>query len=151
MTEIIEGEAEDADLHELHGLIRRGQQLWIEGQSEGIPQHDQMTIYGPFGGPLRVFTGDHDPRQAATRAQFQGGKSAVEIVRTIRSGELAVVVSLSRSSVQFVDRTEPHPWTLRVTEVYQRVESGWLRLHRHADPLIAPRPLSETLALIPRT
>lgn len=148
MAEILQGESSDAAVQELHALIRRGQQLWIEGQGEGIPQHEQMTIYGPFGGPARVFAGDNDPRQAATRAQFQGGESNVEIVRTIQSGDLAVVVSLSTNSVRFIGRSEPHPWVLRVTEVYQRTGDTWLRLHRHADPLIKSRPLAETLELL---
>ena len=148
MAEIIEGETTDPQLGALHDLIRRGQQRWNEGQGEGIPQHDQMTIFGPFGGQIRVVTGDNDPRQAAVRAQFRGGDSTVAIVRTIRSGDLAIVVSLSTNSVQFAGRTEPHPWVLRVTEVYQQAGDSWSRLHRHADPLIKPRPLTETLELL---
>lgn len=148
MVEIHEGEAIERELRELHELIRRGQQRWIEGRDEATPQHERMTLYGPFGGPVRVFDGASDTKQAAARAQFGGGESQVEIVRTLRSGDLAVVVSLSRNSVQFVGRAGRHPWELRVTEVYQRTDGHWTRLHRHADPLITPRPLVETLALI---
>ncbi len=149
MATITDGESPDADLSELFDIIRMGQQRWVEGQPEGFDQHERMTIYGPFGGPARTFAGNDDPRQAAVRAQFQGGDATVEIVRTIRSGDTVVVVSLATCSVQFVDRADRHPWILRTTEVYERTEGNWRRLHRHADPLITPRPLAETLALLP--
>ena len=39
-------------------------------------------------------------------------------------------------------------WSLRPTQVFQRERDGWLRLHRHADPLVTRRSLQATLALL---
>lgn len=145
MADIVEGESSDPDLQELFAIIKRGQDLWIHGQPEGFAQHERMSIYGPFGGSLRYVSGDSDPRQAAIRAQFLGGVSAVEIKRSIRTGSTAVVVSLATCLVRFAGRQASHSWVLRVTEVYDHQGGNWIRLHRHADPLIAMRPLDETL------
>ncbi|HMO54727.1 MAG TPA: hypothetical protein PJ994_09500 [Tepidiformaceae bacterium] len=62
---------------------------------------------------------------------------------------MAVVVSLATCQVRFAGTSEPRPWVLRVTEVYELANGRWVRLHRHADPLITPRPLAETLDLLP--
>ncbi|MCD2195017.1 hypothetical protein LQ327_16750 [Actinomycetospora endophytica] len=38
-------------------------------------------------------------------------------------------------------------WSLRVTQVYRRVEGEWLVVHRHADPLVHPVDLDRAAAL----
>jgi hypothetical protein len=127
---------------------RRRQQEWIRGKEGDIVllQHPDMTIYGPFGGPARLI-GDRVAQNAA-RAQFKGGTGQVDVVRVIESDDLVVLVLFERSIVEFEGRDEPHPWLLRVTEIYQRQGDEWQRLHRHADPLTRPRPLEETLELL---
>ena len=54
MAKITDCESPDPDLDELFDIIRKGQQHWVEGQAEGIDQHERMSIYGPFGGPCPV-------------------------------------------------------------------------------------------------
>jgi ketosteroid isomerase-like protein len=63
------------------------------------------------------------------------------------SGDLVVLVMIERSLVTFEGRTEPQPWILRTTQVFRRDGDRWLRLHRHADPLIHRRSFDETLAV----
>ena len=111
-------------------------------------QHDQMTIYGPFGGPIRRAQEQLKEIQARVRSQFQSGVGEKELIRVIESGDLLIVVLLETSQVMFEGRSEPHDWSLRVTEVYTAANGRWLRLHRHADPLVKSRPLAETLALL---
>jgi hypothetical protein len=149
MAVIHDSESELPEL--IKGLLvdtRRRQQRWIDGVEGDIKelQHPEMTICGPFGGPARLI-GDM-VAQAAARAPFQGGTGEVELVRVIESGDLVVLILLERSMVQFAGREEPHPWDLRVTEVYQREGGRWQRLHRHADPLTLRRDLDATLALL---
>jgi ketosteroid isomerase-like protein len=57
-----------------------------------------------------------------------------------------VLVLVERNQVRF-DGTEPQQWDLRTTQVYKRDGAGWKIVHRHADPLVVPRSLDETLQL----
>lgn len=87
--------------------------------------------------------------QATTSAQFHGGEGSCEVVRTIVAGDLVVLVMIERSTVMFEGRDAPHQWILRTTQIFRRAdEQQWVRLHRHADPLILRRPLDDTLKLL---
>jgi hypothetical protein len=147
----------DQDVRDLIELMDRGRDDWIHGRgefSEAAPfrQAGDMTIFGPFGGPGprpgQLTPEELAARQAAVSAQFHGGDGSCEVVRTIVEGDLVVLVLIERSSVMFEGRDAPHPWILRTTQVFRRAGDQWVRLHRHADPLIVPRPLDATLALL---
>jgi ketosteroid isomerase-like protein len=69
-------------------------------------------------------------------------------VQTIVEGDLVVVAMIERSTVTFQALDDRQPWVLRTTQVFRKTPDGWLRLHRHADPLIGPRSLPATLALL---
>jgi hypothetical protein len=81
-------------------------------------------------------------------AQFGGGSGSVEVVKAIVEGDLVVLVLVERSKVMFPGHDPSHPWILRTTQVFRRTSDRWLRLHRHADPLILRRSLDETLSLL---
>jgi hypothetical protein len=51
------------------------------------------------------------------------------------------------AQADFEGRASPDPWVLRTTQVFRHDAEGWLRLHRHADPLIRFRSPGETLAI----
>ena len=98
------------DVEQLIALLDQQRARWISGQGEfaaGSPmkQADDMTIFGPFGGPGPK-PGSVTPEQlasgqAAISAQFGGGEGAIEVVHTIVEGDLVVVVLIERSEVRF--------------------------------------------------
>jgi ketosteroid isomerase-like protein len=140
------------DLDALLSALDRGRQLWIEGRlSEGtrVAQADDMTLFGPFGGESpRLTAADLSAVQQRAASQFAGGTGACEVVKTIVSGDLAVVIMIERNEVQLRGHDEMQPWVLRTTQAFRLDENGhWWRLHRHADPLIRFRPGEETFAL----
>ena len=51
--------------------------------------------------------------------------------------------------MRFAGREDAGRWDLRVTEVFERRNDAWVRVHRHADPLVDRRPLDEVLTLLP--
>jgi hypothetical protein len=57
-----------------------------------------------------------------------------------------VVILIERNTVR-VDGNDEQPWTLRTTQVFELRGDEWVRLHRHADPLIDRRAPVETFAL----
>lgn len=144
------------DVQELVVTLDQGRARWINGHGEftdagPVRQADDMTIFGPFGGPGprpgSVTAAQLSAGQAAISAQFHGGDGSCEVIRTIVEGDVVIVVMIERSTVTFQALDGPQPWVLRTTQVFRKTPDGWLRLHRHADPLISPRSLVATLAL----
>jgi len=150
----------DDEVNELLAALDRGRARWISGQGDfsddnGVyRQADDMTIFGPFGGPGpqpgEVTAEQLRAGQAAISAQFHGGEGECKVVRTIVEGDVVVVVLIERSTVSFQAFDTPQMWVLRTTQVFRKIDDGWIRLHRHADPLIHPRSLAATLELVNR-
>ncbi len=142
--------ATQAEIEELVAALDAERRAWISGRFEEaggshMTQAADMTIFGPFGGPA----GGPGPQQAKAAALFRGGTGRCELVKVIAEGDLLVLVMIERSLVRFTEDAAPRPWILRTTQVFRRDGDRWLRLHRHADPLITRRALAETLALLP--
>ena len=139
------------EIDSLLDALDQGRQAWISGRlewsaSSPVQQHPEMTIAGPFGGPPIVADPTRQAQIAAER--FRGGTGRNEVVRVIAGDDLVVVIMIERNEVMFEGRSEPHPWILRTTQVFRREGGRWVRLHRHADPLIQRRGLDDTLALL---
>lgn len=147
----------EIDVKNLITALDEGRARWINGHGEltdasAVRQADDMTIFGPFGGPGPApgsLTAEQlAAGQAEISAQFRGGEGSCEVVHTIVEGDLVVVVLIERSTVRFQALEGSQPWVLRTTQVFRKTDDGWIRLHRHADPLISPRSLVATLALV---
>lgn len=142
----------DAEIHKLVEELDRERQAWIEGRfdpkSAGhmVQAHD-MTIFGPFGGEAVSGGAELESRQRRMSSMFRGGSGKCELVRSVAADDLLVLVMIERNQVMFEGRSEPHSWTLRTTQVFRRDGARWVRLHRHADPLLERLPLDDALAL----
>ena len=141
----------DDDLKELLTALDSGRQAWIGGDlgiGPGLDaeQDADMTIFGPFGGEAGRGASLPD-RQKAMASLFHGGTGRSEVVKTIVSGDLAVVVLVERNEVVVDGGYDPQPWVLRTTQVLERREGVWVRLHRHADPLIERRSPADIFAI----
>ncbi|MFN2424975.1 MAG: hypothetical protein ABR587_00860 [Candidatus Binatia bacterium] len=142
----------DDSIRGLLAELDRGREAWINGRTENfdggcLAQAPDMTIFGPFGGDVVRSAPGFDVRQARVSAKFSSGTGMSELVSVMASGDLVVVVLVERNVVTFEDRDEPQPWVLRTTQVFRRDGERWIRLHRHADPLIRARAFEDTLAI----
>ena len=54
--------------------------------------------------------------------------------------DLAFVVEVERLSSTVGDNEEETPIARRETSIFRNEDSEWKLLHRHADPIISPRP-----------
>lgn len=141
----------DTDVEELLDALDRGRAAWISGQlglGPGLDaeQDPDMTIFGPWGGEAGRGAGLPD-RQKAMASLFHGGTGSSEVVKTIVSGDVVVVVLIERNEVIVEGQADPQPWVLRTTQVLERRDGTWVRLHRHADPLIDRRAPADTFAI----
>ena len=140
---------EDPVLNELVERIERDHLAWINGDCSGYELGDETsTIMGAFGG-CGVGASVATPGQRRAVQQFVSGTGTVELVNGGVSDDVAWLALIERASVQFAGRPEPVRWDLRVSEVFERRDVGWVRVHRQADPLVDRHPLDGILPLLP--
>jgi hypothetical protein len=144
----------DALVHQLLVQGEDASRRWMNGDSTGyanlMAHTDRLRIFGPLGGPSPIGWSDGFARaQAAGARQFHGGvSSTIELVQSYVSDSLVVIVKIERNKVRLADREEPEEWVERSTEVYAREGPEWKIVHRHSDPLVEHRTLTQTLDLL---
>ncbi len=102
-----------------------------------IHHAEDYTLLNPAGGPARHGFDDSAESRSAMARMFQSGSAELELIKTYVSGNLAVLVTIEHQRGVVGDLPE-QDWSLRVTWVFRRIESGWELAHRHADPLVHP-------------
>ena len=139
------------ELADLLMELDAGRQSWIDGKlgfgdAMDVGQDEDMTIFGPFGGMLRG-TSELAGRQRRAAQLFEGGEGSCEVVKTIIGGDVVTVIQIERNVARVRGRQQAQRWVLRTTQVFERRDGRWVRLHRHADPLIDLRPPDPTFSL----
>jgi hypothetical protein len=139
----------DPVLSELLDVCRRDHQAWINGDGSHYELPPDGTILGAVGGFGHGGPGTAE-RQRAVASQWRRGSGTIELLNGGADGDLAWLSFLERSTVELVDDPEgsERRWDLRVTEIFRRSRRGWLRIHRHADPLVDRRGLAEVAGLL---
>lgn len=140
------------DLDRLMRAVEGEAETFLTGRGvgTGFTQAEDMTIFGPFGGPPPKVSGTEltAGQNAFSKQLFESGQSTFEVVKRIVADDLVVLVLIERNNVRLKGATEFQPWVLRTTQVFRLDDDGhWWRLHRHADPLSRYRPGDETFAL----
>jgi ketosteroid isomerase-like protein len=136
-----EHDVADADVDELIAIMAEAAQAFIGGDMaryfELMHHTDDFTLMPPTGGEVSR-DAENRPEQIAELARFfKRGECTLEVVETYASGNLAVLVAIERQRGEVGDYPE-QDWSLRVTLVFRREESGWRLAHRHADTLVHP-------------
>lgn len=140
---------DDAVIQELKDRIETDHVAWINGDSSGYEFDDETsTILGAFGG-AGIGATRSTPGQRRAVGQFESGSGHVELLNSGSSADIAWLVLIESAIVKFRGRDVPCRWDLRVTEVFERRGAEWVRVHRHADPLVDRHPLDEILRLLP--
>jgi ketosteroid isomerase-like protein len=145
-------EITEQDITALIARWAEADQLYIDGDLRAyaaIARHaEDYTLLPPNGGDARFGFDDSDEAVEWTARTFRGGQAELEVFKTYRSGDLAVLVAVERHVGAFAD-LPPQDWSFRVTLVFRREGTDWRLVHRHADPLVrAVNP--ETFAAIAR-
>lgn len=138
---------------DLPGFVRRAEEAadaWVcgdMGRYLDLVQHASgFTLLAPTGGPATRHE-DRHAELAGWASPFAEGEARLEDVETHAWGDAIVLVMTERQHGRVGDQPD-QDLSVRVTHVYRRDASGWLLVHRHADPLTAPVPLENVMALL---
>jgi ketosteroid isomerase-like protein len=111
-----------------------------------IRQGEDYVLMSPFGGAPQRGPDLSPERLEAMEGYFRNGSAELEIVKTYASGDMVVIVAIERQHGE-VGGLPDQDWSLRATLVFQRDESGWRQVHRHADALVHEIDLTQLSAL----
>jgi ketosteroid isomerase-like protein len=122
---------------------------FLKGDPKPVTQFysrsDDVTLANPFGPPRRG-PADVEKAIAEAAAPFSDGSlSGVEEVSRYSTADLGYVVEIERSQVRLAGDGNMAPIALRVTMIFRREGDIWKVVHRHADPITTPRPISTVI------
>ena len=126
---------------------RRALQAFPNGDAgpvlELFSRADDVTLANPLGPPCRGRSAvEKAAVEAAANFDRGGGSCRFEDISKYASGDLGYLLEIERAEGRVVATGELAQLSLRVTTIFRREGDTWKVVHRHADPLTGPRPLS---------
>jgi ketosteroid isomerase-like protein len=108
-------------------------------------RRDDVTLANPFGPFARGWSDVSATLDRAAQNYRDGEVVGFENVSTVATADLAYTVEIERYRARVGGAEEMAPVAIRVTTVYRREDGVWKVVHRHADPITAPRPPESVL------
>lgn len=108
---------------------------------EMISKRDDVTLANPLGPPVRGWNEVEKTMDHAISHFRDGEPTRFERIAQFVGTELAYIVELERTRVKIGGSNELSPIALRVTTIFRLEDGVWKVLHRHADPITAPRSI----------
>ncbi len=140
----------ESDIADLVAHVEESADALIAGDIDRylalIHHAEDYTLLNPAGGPARRGFDDSPESRSAMAQMFRSGSAKLELVETYSSGDLVVLVAVERQQ-GVIGGLPEQDWSLRVTWVFRRTDSGWELAHRHADPLVHPITAEQLSAL----
>jgi ketosteroid isomerase-like protein len=102
-------------------------------------RRDDVTLANPFGPPVRGWREVSATLDRAAYNYRDGEVAELENVSTVVTPDLAYTVEVESYRARVGGAQELTPVSLRVTTSFRREDGVWKVVHRHADPITAPR------------
>jgi ketosteroid isomerase-like protein len=102
-------------------------------------RRDDVTLANPFGPPVRGWSQVSATLDRAAENYRDGEVVGFENVSTGLGSDLAYTVEVESYQARVGGAEEIAPVAVRVTTIFRREEDVWKVVHRHADPITAPR------------
>jgi ketosteroid isomerase-like protein len=99
-----------------------------------------VTLANPFGPPARGWSDVSATLDRAAANYRDGEVVGFENVSTVMTSDLAYTVEVESYRARVGGADEIAPVAVRVTTIFRPEEGVWKVVHRHADPITAPRP-----------
>ncbi len=128
--------------HKAGDAILRGD---ASGYRALLSEGDDVTLGNPFGPYVRGRKAVEAALASSAANYRDGAITGADLVATYLSDDLACVVEVERGRTRVGGSEEQLPVAVRVTSVFRKESGGWKLVHRHADPITTPRPVSSVV------
>jgi ketosteroid isomerase-like protein len=116
-----------------------------EVYKELYSRRDDVTLSNPFGPPARGWSDVAATLDRAAANYLDGEIVGFDNVSTVITPELAYTVEIESYRARVGGATDMTGVAVRVTTVFRREDAAWKVIHRHADPITAPRPAESVI------
>ena len=138
-----------SDLGQFIEQYHRALDAFVQGDPEPVKQlfssRDDVSLANPLGPAVRGWSQVSEAIGRAASQVREGEPVLFEIISEYATEDLAYNLELEKARVKTVDTDEFGDISLRVTTIYRREGGEWKIVHRHADPITAPRPIESVL------
>ena len=138
-----------SDLGQYIEQYHRALDAFVQGNPEPVKRlfsrGDDVTLANPLGPPVRGWSQVAEAIDRAASQVREGESVLFEIISEYATEDLAYNLELEKVRVKTVGTDEFGDISLRVTTIYRREDGEWKIVHRHADPITAPRPIESVL------
>jgi ketosteroid isomerase-like protein len=141
-----EATAAPSDFDRAIEAFRQGLVRYVTGDARPVlelfSQRDDVTLANPLGPPRR---GPAEVGRVAADAAADlrdGSPPRFEEISRFSTSDLGYVVHIERTEARVAGRDNLAQIALRVTMIFRREGDTWKVVHRHADPIMTPRPIT---------
>lgn len=129
--------------------FRKAQEAFTRGDPrpclDCYSRRDDVTLANPLG-PTQVGPTAVAETAAAAAAQLRDGSLlGYEEAARYATDDLGYVVAIERTEARLAGSETTSPIALRTTTIFRREDDGWKIVHRHADPITAPRRIDSVI------
>ena len=133
---------------ELTQVIARYHQS-VEAFIQGNPEpqkhlwsrREDVTLANPLGPPVRGWPQVEGALDRAASLVRDGVVEGTERISEVETADLAYIVEIERERIKIGGADAVVSASLRATSIFRREEGTWRLVHRHADPITAPRSI----------
>ena len=137
------------DLAQVVEQYHRALEAYVAGDADPVmrlfSQRDDVTLANPLGPPVRGWDRlDEAARRAGAQVR-DGVDNHFERISEFATADLGYIVEIHRARAKLGGAAERVPFALRITTIFRREDGEWRIVHRHADPISAPRPIESVV------
>ena len=138
-----------SDLAQVIEQYHQALDAFVKGDPEPakklFSRRDDVTLANPLGPPARGWTQVEQTMERAASHYREGEPTSFERISDYATADLAYILEIERVRTKVGGADEMAPVSLRATSIFRREDGDWTIVHRHADPITAPRPIESVL------